>query len=103
MGLQVIKQPNGKLALFSSNNDQFVGIDLDEEAVIKYFVDSAKEDAEYNARRVLSKVLSNDDPYPFEETVVLHRRHEINSSPQWREKVEEMIKSQYQEDSNVKS
>lgn len=43
MGQQVIKQPDGKLALFSTTTDQIIGKDLTREEVIDFFVKQAVE------------------------------------------------------------
>lgn len=61
MSKQVIKQPNGRFAIFSSGTDTFHYMDLTAEEVEEHFVSRAAEDARENIRRILEFV-QNDQP-----------------------------------------
>jgi|SRR5579872_6786932 len=49
MGKQIIKQPNGKYALFSSNTDTFIMLDATEKDIKHYFI-------EIEVRRISNRV-----------------------------------------------
>lgn len=59
MGYQVIKQPDGDLAIWSSYSDKFVMVDANEEDVVNYFVELATTEATINAQRVVNAVLED--------------------------------------------
>lgn len=60
MGYQVIKQPDGELAIFSSYTDTIVMWDADEAEVVQYFVDIAAEDARRRAEQVVAHVVAGE-------------------------------------------
>ena len=61
MGYQVIKQPDGMLAIFSSFTDTWAVCDATAEEVVEWFVEDAVERARWNAQRVVGHVV-NDEP-----------------------------------------
>ncbi|GAB3156316.1 hypothetical protein GCM10027258_62550 [Amycolatopsis stemonae] len=60
MTYQVIKQPDGKLAIFSTYTDTIVAWDATPEEVIKFFVDDAVERVTQRTERILERVLADD-------------------------------------------
>ncbi len=61
MAKQVIKQPNGKFAIFSSGTDTFHYTDLTEHQVVAHFVSRAADDARREILDILENV-KNDQP-----------------------------------------
>jgi hypothetical protein len=60
MGQQIIRQPDGKLAVFSSVTDTFIAIDATPEEIIEWRAEEAAEQARERTRRELDHVLSGD-------------------------------------------
>jgi hypothetical protein len=60
MGYQVVKQPDGKLAIFSSYSDTIVGWNADPDEIIQWFVDAAAE-REREAITKLVEAVVNDE------------------------------------------
>jgi hypothetical protein len=60
MGHQVIKQPDGRYAIFSSVVDSWIVYDATRQDVIDYYVEKAAEDARRSATRTLD--LIEEDP-----------------------------------------
>lgn len=56
MGQQIIKQPNGLFAMFSSSTDTIVAWDATAEEIVEWFADQAAEDARRRVRVLLSDV-----------------------------------------------
>lgn len=89
MGHQIIKQPDGKFAIFSSNSDTIIVWDATEEEVVEYFADQAAADARRTVNRLLDHVKA-DKPreayYQFaltwSEALEMDRDHEGEA---WRE------------------
>ena len=55
MGTQIIKQPNGKLALYSSICDNFTMVNAEEQDIVDFFVEEQTRDIRCDvARRVLA-------------------------------------------------
>lgn len=78
MGRQIIKQSNGKYAVWSSIVDNFVYYDCIREDLIEAFVEEAKRDIEKNVDDVLEKLRSDEKPYyqftmTLEEAIVVVR------------------------------
>jgi hypothetical protein len=71
MGYQVIKQPDGKLAIFSSYTDSWAEKDLLPADVINFFADIAESEARRDATKIVANVLA-DEPrksyYQFTRT-----------------------------------
>ena len=60
MGHQVIKQPDGLYAIFSSVVDSWIVYDATRQDVIDYYVEQAEKDTREKVRRILDAV--DDDP-----------------------------------------
>lgn len=80
MGRQVIKQPDGRLAIWSSNSDTWVVVDAEPEEVVDYFVQHAARDARRSAEATVAAVVEDRprDVYyqfamSFEEAEALRR------------------------------
>jgi hypothetical protein len=61
MGRQVIKQPNGLYAIYSSFSEAIEEYDLDGDMVCEFFAQEASERARAEARRILAHV-ADDRP-----------------------------------------
>ena len=59
MGRQVIKQPDGRLCIFSNNSDTIIARDMTPADVIEYFSSRARRIAETDAARIVDRVLAN--------------------------------------------
>jgi hypothetical protein len=59
MGHQVIKQPDGKYAIFSSFTDTWIVYDATRQDVIDYYAEKAAKDAREAAARLLDDVDEN--------------------------------------------
>ena len=60
MGHQIIRQPDGLYAVFSSVVDSWILYDATRQDIIDYYVEKAREDAERNMARILAAV--DEDP-----------------------------------------
>lgn len=60
MGYQVIKQPDGQLAIWSSYTDGWAAVDCTAEDVTTFFVDRAAADARRDAERIIGHVLAGE-------------------------------------------
>lgn len=60
MGQQIIKQPDGRLAVFSSNVDAFIVVDATPEEIIEWRAEDAAEKARERTRIELDHVLSGN-------------------------------------------
>jgi len=60
MGQQIIRQPDGLYAIFSSVVDSWIVYDATRQDVIDYFAEQAAEDARRSAARILDLV--DEDP-----------------------------------------
>lgn len=56
VGNQIIKQPDGKYAVFSSITDTIVFWDATEEEVVQFFVDKVAEDTRRSVEKILTHV-----------------------------------------------
>jgi hypothetical protein len=65
MGQQIIRQPDGKLAVFSSVVDAFVVVDATPEEIIEWRAQEAAEQARERTRAELARVLDSGDPKPY--------------------------------------
>ncbi len=64
MGQQIIKQPDGRLAVFSSAVDAFIVVDATPEELIEWRAEEASEKARERTRAEIERVLSGD-PRPY--------------------------------------
>lgn len=60
MGNQIIKQPDGKYAIFSSFTDTIIFWDATEEEIVDYFAEKAAKQAREDSRRVLDHVAAGE-------------------------------------------
>lgn len=60
MGYQVIKQPDGLLAIWASSVDDFIYTDAEPQEVVEWFVERARDDAYVNATKTVTAVVNND-------------------------------------------
>lgn len=59
MGHQIIKQPDGKLAVYSSVVDAWILVDASPEELLDYYAERAAKDARRDTQRVLDAVLAD--------------------------------------------
>ena len=81
MGSQIIRQPDGRLAIFSTVSESLVAVDLDDEQVVAWFIGEAVERAEHDARRMINRVRDPENRRPYhqftltyDEAVRMHRQ-----------------------------
>ncbi|NUS22692.1 MAG: hypothetical protein HOV92_00485 [Streptomyces sp.] len=60
MGQQIIKQPDGRLAVFSSVVDAFIVVDATPEEILDWRAEQAAADARRFTQRELDAVLADD-------------------------------------------
>ncbi|QLJ06752.1 hypothetical protein HZZ00_37615 (plasmid) [Streptomyces sp. NEAU-sy36] len=58
MGHQIIKQPDGRLAVFSSVVDAFVIVDATPDELVEWYAEEAAQDARDRTQRLLDKLHS---------------------------------------------
>jgi hypothetical protein len=63
MGRQIIKQPNGKYAQWSSIVDDFVMLDASPENIIEDWVDDARKRITDDVRRIVDELDTDERPY----------------------------------------
>lgn len=67
MGDQIIRQPDGRYAVFSTATDTIHVYDATEGEIVKYFADVAAEQARREARRILGHVSAGEAWRYFED------------------------------------
>jgi hypothetical protein len=80
VGYQVIKQPDDKLAIWSSFTDDWAAIDCTPGEAVEFFVDFAAESARRNAERIVGQVVADERAYyqftmTFDEAQERRREH----------------------------
>jgi len=60
MGQQIIKQPDGRLAVFSSIVDAFIVVDATPEEILDWRAEEAAKEARRTTQRELDAVLAGD-------------------------------------------
>ena len=63
MGTQIVKQPNGKYALWSSIVDDFTLLDADANDIIESFVDDFRRRCTADVNRVIAELERGGSPY----------------------------------------
>lgn len=88
MGYQIIKQPNGKLALFSSYSDTFIGLNMSNSDVVDFFVEEAEQRARESVERILDHVNAGKPRYAYaqfaltwDDAVKKNRKHKGELKP----------------------
>ncbi len=80
MGHQIIKQPDGKLCVFSSISDEIILADATAEELADWYAERAAEDARRETKRLTDMVLAGEKrPYfqftmTYDEAVEKHRK-----------------------------
>ena len=94
MAYQIIKQPNGRYALFSSVVDNFIMFEAEPEDIVKFFVDEKIKSVEEYVKLVIGRLNKGEKPYhqftkTFEEALeTIAQTHGTAE----RQKIEESIK-----------
>lgn len=89
MGQQIIKQPNGKYAVFSSVVDGFVLLDATKQEVVEHFMESHRRDTERRVGEIVEQLESGGQPYhqftkTFDEAAAMHiENHADDESAKW--------------------
>jgi hypothetical protein len=60
MGYQVIRQPDGRLAVFSSFMDQWAVYDAEPDELVEWFAEKAAKDARRSAQETVDAVLAGE-------------------------------------------
>lgn len=60
MGHQIIKQPDGLLAVWSTGTDSWILYDGTPEEIVEYYAERAAEDARRSARATVDAVLAGE-------------------------------------------
>lgn len=87
MGQQIIRQPDGKLAVFSSVTDTFVVVDATPEEIIEWRAEAGAEEARERTRAELARVLDEGNARPYyqftlswDEAAEMDRKNNSESS-----------------------
>jgi hypothetical protein len=82
MGHQIIKQPDGRLAVFSSVVDAFVVLDATQQELVDWYAEEAARDARERTQRLLEKLdtLGSQEVYgrralTWDQAAKLHAEH----------------------------
>lgn len=81
MGHQIIKQPDGRLCVFSTFTDNIILADATADELADYYAEDAAEKARKETKRLTDMVLNGEKrPYfqrtmTYDEAVELHRKH----------------------------
>ncbi|MFI8191315.1 hypothetical protein ACIF8T_21270 [Streptomyces sp. NPDC085946] len=70
MGQQIIRQPDGKLAVFSSITDTFIVVDATPDELIEWRAEEAAERAREQTRRELDKVLAGNPQAAYHQSAM---------------------------------
>jgi hypothetical protein len=85
MGRQIIKQPNGKYAVFSSIVDALIAFDMTKEELIQMRIDEETENIKRDIGDILDKIERKENPYyqfaktPEEMIEWIGEIHSVNS------------------------
>ncbi|CAL9480775.1 hypothetical protein [Streptomyces sp. enrichment culture] len=63
MGQQIIRQPDGRLAVFDTVSDTFIVVDATPEEVIEWRAEEAADTARSRTRDELNRVATTERPY----------------------------------------
>jgi len=87
MGHQIIRQPDGKLAVFSSVVDAWILVDAEPEDLLDYYAEKAAEDARRSAQRTIDAVLSGEPRQAYYQFAMTFEEADVTSresnGPYW--------------------
>lgn len=63
MGYQIIKQPDLKFSIWSSNTEKLICVDGTEDEVVEFFVEIAAKDAKYRTLEIIEQINNGENPY----------------------------------------
>jgi len=63
MGHQIIKQPNGKYAVFSSIVDNFIILDATKQDIIEYYVKEQTHEITMRTNNIIERLEKGEKPY----------------------------------------
>lgn len=63
MGQQIVKQPNGLYAVWSSVVDDFVLFDATPDDIVNEMVNTERKNISESVRRIIGQLAANDKPY----------------------------------------
>lgn len=88
MGHQIVKQPDGRLAVFSTTADGFLFFDATEEEVVEYYAEEAAERARESTRRTIEMVKTGKPRAPYaqftlswKEAMAMHVENGFDEEP----------------------
>ena len=70
MGQQIIRQPDGRLAVFSSITESFIVVDATPEEIIEWRAEEAAETARERTKAELKRVLDNTVESPYHQSTL---------------------------------
>jgi hypothetical protein len=84
MGQQIIRQPDGRYAVFESVTDTFIVVDATPEEVVEWRAEEAAEAARERTRAELARVQGSEQPYhqftlSWEEAAARDRKNRHNA------------------------
>jgi len=93
--MQIIKQPNGQYAVFSSVSDVVVGLDMTREEVIDYFIKRAVNRATDDVTRWIDDVDKGYNPgaLTYKKALQTHVRNKGNcQDEEWNDEIARRLK-----------
>lgn len=93
MGKQIIEQPNGQYAIFSSDSDEFVLLNASREEVAEFLVSRAVRDAKERAERDVEEMFSllSGQSLSWKEACEVREREHKDDHSQERVKLDELV------------
>lgn len=96
MGQQIIKQPDGLYAVFSSVVDNFTTIDATADELIELFAEQAARDCRDRVKSIIERLDAGERAYhqftmTIADAIRLHRANKINSDAEFNAAVEAMV------------
>jgi hypothetical protein len=83
MGHQIIRQPNGQFAIFSSHTDTIIFWNASEEDIISFYVDRATVKATHSTKWILERIVNGEPEEVYhqfaltwEEAISMDRSHD---------------------------
>lgn len=81
MGYQVIRQPDGKLAIWTSYSDGWAAYDCTPEEAVEFFVEIAADRARRDAERVVRHVLAGEPRKAYHQFAMTFEEAEEEAGP----------------------